>query len=183
MSSNKKIALVLDASAIINMRAIPLLSTESLNVIPSSIVDEIKDFSSKMRLETIFASNILKKYSVDEKYLNITKSKLKNIKSNIRLSEQDIDVLSLAYQLKTEFGINNVIILTDDYEIQNSGSQLGFSFKPITQPGIKKLVKWEIWCSNCNQQIKNDTNICEICTGTDFFYRVKRYKRIKKSNE
>ena len=50
------------------------------------------------------------------------------------LSDADIEVLALAYELKAT-------LFTDDYNLQNIARFLGLEFKTLKR-GIKKAIKW-----------------------------------------
>ncbi|KYK21603.1 nucleic acid-binding protein [Thermoplasmatales archaeon SG8-52-2] len=82
-----------------------------------------------------------------------------------RLSDTDIEILALALDLKKEKNCD-IIILTDDYSIQNVADGLNLKFETINQIGITKRFKWVYRCRGCGKIFKDSIKICPIC-GTE----------------
>ena len=83
------------------------------------------------------------------------------LKTGDRLSDADIEVLALALYFK-EKGFP-VIILTDDYGIQNTAHELGIKYQGLNQKGITKKFKW-IWrCQGCSKIFMERIDVCPIC--------------------
>jgi len=77
-----------------------------------------------------------------------------------RLSKADIEILALAADFCQE---KEVVILTDDYSIQNVAHVLHITFETVSQPGITKRFKWIYQCSGCRKKFKENIKICPIC--------------------
>ncbi|MCK5561560.1 MAG: nucleic acid-binding protein [Thermoplasmata archaeon] len=78
-----------------------------------------------------------------------------------RLSNTDIDVIALAVEL--ERTSEDVLILTDDYSIQNLTAELGLKFKPLTEKGITEKFRWKYKCTGCGREWEEPEDICPIC--------------------
>lgn len=91
-----------------------------------------------------------------------------------KLSEADIQLLSLAVQLKTE-GCNPQIV-TDDYCIQNVAKQLGVEFLALATKGIKRQLEWTRYCPACYKKYPSESKLkeCQIC-GTELKRKPKRH--------
>lgn len=70
--------------------------------------------------------------------------------------------MALALDL-SENDNNDVMILTDDYSIQNVASELKIKFETISQSGITKRFKWIYQCRGCGKKFKENISICPIC--------------------
>ena len=79
-----------------------------------------------------------------------------------RLSEADIEILALSFEI-SENEDKEVVILTDDYSIQNVANSLNIKFESINQSGITKTFKWTCRCRGCGKKFKENINICPIC--------------------
>ena len=79
-----------------------------------------------------------------------------------RLSTADIEILALALDFSKDDD-KQVIILTDDYSIQNVAYSLDISFQNISQKGITKKFKWLYRCPGCGKRFKESIKICPIC--------------------
>ena len=77
-----------------------------------------------------------------------------------RLSGTDKQILALALDLTKKY---SVIILTDDYSIQNVANKLGIDCESISQKGIIKNFKWGSKCSGCGKKFKENIKVCPIC--------------------
>lgn len=154
-----RIDYILDASAFIN--GFPL-DTDNNHTTPE-IASEIKDFKSKLLLETSIKEgrldiNETKKEFIDEVDEIISKSG-----DNLRLSNQDKSVIALALEF---FSKNkNIKVITDDYTIQNTLKMLDIPFSSILTYGIKEVYNWRKVCSGCKKEYDNDYLFedCEIC--------------------
>ncbi len=94
-----------------------------------------------------------------EVYLKI-RQKAEEIKHLPSLSEADLSVLALAlHHSKTE----HTTIVTDDYAIQNLASILNINFSPTMTRGIKKVVRWILYCPGCGTRHIENRLRCPSC--------------------
>ena len=161
---------VLDASAIIG----GFSSKKSQNFITATVISEIKDFKSKLYLESAIGNGsitIMEPESVDIKnVLNII------IKSGdvLRLSDVDKNLVALAFKLKREH--KNPLVVTDDYSMQNVLKIVGIPYRSVLTEGINGIYGWVKICKGCKKKYPPEYAFdeCEIC-GTRIIK-----KRIKK---
>ena len=80
-----------------------------------------------------------------------------NISGDIKkLSQADISIISLAYQLRRT-------LISDDYSILNVSNLLKIKTISLTNGGIVTLRKWKNFCKTCNKQYAPNIKECEIC--------------------
>jgi UPF0271 protein len=63
------------------------------------------------------------------------------------LSNADKQLLALALDFTQQ--AYHVILLSDDYSMQNVAKRLGIDFRPSNQVGIREIITWETYCSAC----------------------------------
>ncbi len=162
---------VLDASSIIG----GFSSKESQNFITASVISEIKDFKSKIYLESAIEDGditIMEPESVDIKNVREVIMKSGDI---LRLSDEDIDIVALAFKLKRNQ--KNPWVVTDDYSIQNVLKIVGIPYRSVITEGINEVYGWIKICKGCKKKYPPEYifDECEIC-GTRIIK-----KRIKNS--
>ncbi|MHA1754056.1 MAG: NOB1 family endonuclease [Candidatus Odinarchaeia archaeon] len=158
MKKNK--ALVIDTSGFIG-GFMPSLKTVKIFTVPS-VINEIE--SNIILKEIIF--NAINKGLIE--VLEPTKnSVLKVIEvSKItgdlsKLSKTDIDILALGLDLKHKY---EIVILSDDYAIQNTSLKIGLKFKNIREKGIRQLINWVKYCPGCYKTYEDNlTEYCDVC--------------------
>ena len=91
------------------------------------------------------------------------------------LSEADISILALALYYSKKGG---VVIVTDDYAVQNIAQVLNIRFTPTMSRGIRRLVRWVHYCSACSQVFGGNVRYCPIC-GTALKRKVGRSKEVR----
>lgn len=79
------------------------------------------------------------------------------------LSETDREVIALAVQRRE--GGDEVLILTDDYDIQNMARHMGIPYKPMAEKGIGRVFTWIIICKGCKKRFNEDykEKDCDVC--------------------
>ena len=161
---------VLDASAIIG----GFSSKESQNFITASVISEIKDFKSKLYLESAIEDGsitIREPESVDIKNVSDIIIKSGDV---LRLSDVDKNLVALAFKLKREH--KNPLVVTDDYSMQNVLKIVGMPYRSVLTEGINEIYGWVKICKGCKRKYPPEYvfDECEIC-GTRIIK-----KRIKK---
>lgn len=76
------------------------------------------------------------------------------------LSETDLDVISLAIEM------DDPLVLTDDFRIQNVLSHLNIEFRPAGEIGektIKEIWKWQYRCRGCGRYYEEKREECPVC--------------------
>lgn len=95
------------------------------------------------------------------------------------LSKPDQQLLALAIDLsKQNF---RVVVLTDDYSIQNVAQRLSIHFRSIGEHGIREIIQWETYCPGCGHKFRDHSrgDSCPIC-GTLLKRRGIRKHQIRK---
>ncbi len=162
---------VLDASAIIGGFSME----KSQNFTTASVISEIKDFKSKLYLESAIENGsivIMEPESIDIKNVSNTIIKSGDV---LRLSDVDKNLVALSFKLRREH--KNPLVVTDDYSMQNVLKIVGIPYRSILTDGINEIYGWVKICKGCKKKYPPEYvfDECEIC-GTRIIK-----KRIKKS--
>jgi UPF0271 protein len=155
---NKKNAHVLDTSAIIGK----YVSRDYPNFITSQVFNEVKDFKSRIFLETALNDGILTIMEPDSKSIGVVESAMSTSGDVLRLSEVDKGIAGLAVSLQNKY---DPIVFTDDYSLQNVLKILKIGSKSILTKGINDIYSWFLVCKGCKKEYPPDhkEKDCGIC--------------------
>lgn len=162
MNKNKKIYII-DTSAILSGKQ---LSFDNAQLITTINIEKELNPGGKDYKNFIYLKEnrlILKTPSKDS--LNQIKDIIQKTGDIDRLSYFDMEILAIALD-ETKQKNTEVVILTDDYSIQNAATYLKIKFNSINQDGITKKLKWISRCRGCGKKFKDSMRICPIC-GSD----------------
>lgn len=155
---------VIDTSGfIVDIRLPPT----SIVTVPA-VVDEIIDRNTKLRFDLLHDAGLLVDLPYKE-YKDIVRSTSISTGDETVLSDTDIDILAKALELSKR---STVILITDDYAVQNVAAILNIKYQPAATSGIKKKIKWELRCTGCGSVARSGTE-CPICASEIKRYRVK----------
>lgn len=170
---------VIDTSALYNHEQ---FTAEDIQLAIPPIIE--KEMYQKGLKDTIELLKVTKKLQV----LEPTTHSLKKVKATATqlgdlpsLSDPDQQLLALALDLKSQN--SHVVIITDDYSIQNVAKRLSLEFKSASTPGIREIINWEIYCPACGHKESKSSKeeICPIC-GTPLKRRAVHKKRIREKS-
>ena len=121
------------------------------------VVEEVKDPESKLLLESLISAGKVRVLIPSKESVEFVRAKALETGELDELSEADIELLALAYEL-------NTTIFTDDYNLQNIAKTLGIKFKTLKK-GIKRVIRWRYVCIGCNRKFKREPpgSICPEC--------------------
>lgn len=143
---------VLDTSAILSGKD---FSLEHELYSSPKILEELKHGRMKRRLDYLMESG-LKVVEPSSKATEKVKKCASETGDLARVSEADIEVLSLALELEC-------VLLTDDYSIQNIASKLNVKYQGIAQEGIKVTINWKYRCRGCGRYWEKMHDSCPVC--------------------
>ena len=164
-----EICYVLDASAFIN--GFEITSKRSFTV--PEITAEIKDFESRLKFDNAVNEGLLTITDVPQRYVDEVDEIISKSGDVLRLSSQDIKLISLACMLSDEG--KNVKVISDDYSIQNTLKIMDIPYSGVMTKGIKEIYNWKKICEGCKKEYGEDYPFddCEICGSKIFKKRIK----------
>jgi len=107
------------------------------------VVEEVKDPESRLFLESLISAGKVKVLVPSKESVEAVMEAARKTGELNELSEADVEVLALAYELKAT-------LLTDDYNLQNIAKTLGIAFKTLKR-GIKRVIRWNYVCIGCGK--------------------------------
>jgi UPF0271 protein len=162
----KKRLYLIDTSAILTGK--PLVFPHATMVTTPAIENELKPGGRDyQRFQLLKEKGLILMQSSKMTQTEIVNA-AKLLGEKTRLSPADISLLSLAKELHKQSDYD-IIVLSDDYSIQNLAKHLKIPFSSVSQKGITKKFKWTSRCPGCGKQFPEITQICPICgTKTQF---------------
>jgi len=152
---------VIDSSVIFLRKAV----YDNMVTIPE-VVSEIIDENSRL----YFSVKSLRVESASEESMKVVLETARSTGDIHKLSETDVKLLAKALD-ELKMG-NDVVLVTDDYAIQNVAMKLGINFEGVIQRKISKGYKWVKVCRGCGRKVKGD--VCPVCGSEAVIRRVKR---------
>ena len=121
------------------------------------VIEEVKDPESRLLLESLISAGKVKVMVPSKDSIEKIKEKALETGELGELSDADIEILALAYELKGE-------LFTDDYNLQNIATLLGLKFRTLKK-GIKKVIKWRYVCVGCGRKFETQPpdDVCPDC--------------------
>lgn len=153
---------IIDTSAILSGK--PLDFKNSKIVTTQGVSDELKPGGRYYRYFQFLKEKGLTILLPSSKSIKHIKNLIEKTGDLDRLSNADIEILSLAYELKKDN--KEPVIFTDDFSIQNVAEYLKIRYENINQLKITKKFKWIYRCRGCGRTFKDNIKICPIC-GTE----------------
>ncbi len=138
------------------------------------VVEEVKDPESKLFLEGLISAGKVRVLAPSRESIEAVKDAAKKTGELNELSEADVEVLALAYELKG-------VLFTDDYNLQNIAKTLGIEFRTLKR-GIKRVIRWNYVCIGCGKRFREmpPEGICPDCGSPVRLIPRKRRKRKKR---
>lgn len=160
---------VLDASAFIN--GFKMDSNNNFTV--PEITGEIKDFKSRLVFDTALEEGKLIIQDVPATYVREVGEIISVSGDVLRLSNPDKKLIALAYMLFDKG--NDVMVVSDDYTIQNTLKIMDIPYSGIITDGIKGIYNWKKVCEGCKKEYDENYPFddCEICGSKIFKKRIK----------
>lgn len=126
-----------------------------------SAVEEVVDRENRIALLEAIEAGLLEVGKPDEESYQRVIEEAKRIGEISRLSKTDLEVASLALKLSSH---GRVIVVTDDYSLQNLLLHLKISFKPLRTKGITAAREYEEYCPTCGYVPgRPGENKCPFC--------------------
>ncbi|MDI6719787.1 MAG: nucleotide-binding protein [Methanomicrobiales archaeon] len=140
---------VLDASAF--FRDLP--PSGEARVTAPSVVGEIRDIGSRLRLERMLAEGLQVRDPSPAALAAVADAAVRSGDAGV-LSPPDRDILALALE-------TGGVLCTDDFAVQNVARTLGVAVRPIQQRAARHL-RWRFRCTGCGRYFREE-GVCPIC--------------------
>jgi UPF0271 protein len=166
---------VIDTSALYHHQQ---FAAEDIQLATTPLLEkEMHQKGLKETLDLLVATNKLRIIEPTPHSLEKVISTAKDLGDFPSLSEPDQQLLALALDFTSQD--YHVIVVTDDYAIQNVAQRLGLEFKSISTSGIREIINWEIYCKACGHKEPPSTteDTCPVC-GTSLKRRALRKQQI-----
>lgn len=124
------------------------------------VEDEIRSEDARLRYDIAKAEG-LRVEAVEAGYLESIKEEASQTRDIEKLSQTDLGILSKALEYRVQFG-DDVILITDDFAVQNIAVRLGIAVLPVAQRVIRDQIVWQKQCVGCFRHFK-DGDECPVC--------------------
>ena len=161
--------LIIDATAFIagfNFNLLLGTHPETKMITTPNVFDEAsKHTASEALLLSFQEQGMLEIRSPEEQLVKQVNEAARTMGDLKSLSENDRQLIALALEMKTTHPQDSVQLMSDDYSVQNTCSRLKIACLRLKKAGIKKAIRWEIYCPDCFMTYSADLfgQECERC--------------------
>ncbi len=163
--------LVIDNTALVSGFNLNLAVTQNPGIELYMTEDVHAEAEKNPRSATIMqiaeGQGILRVREPDPDTMDLVKEVSRKSGDSGALSHPDMSLIALAHDLRTQFPGRHVVLMSDDYSIQNTSA---FFIPPIetfsySKAGIKNKIRWQIYCPYCKKRYAPDQlgALCPDC--------------------
>ncbi|MFO8050171.1 MAG: NOB1 family endonuclease [Thermoplasmatota archaeon] len=153
------VSIILDASAFLSGKFTSLPRGYETVITTSYVEEEVRRGAPARSLENLLSAGLKVKDPASVGNAERAAERTGDIEL---LSKADISIIALALELE------NVLVVTDDFRVQNVLKDMGIRFEPAGELGgrtINDVWKWTYRCSGCGRYFDEPgkKDICPVC--------------------
>lgn len=153
---------IYDTSAII--RGILNFKSFSCAYTTHSVLRELKKrHTNYAKVIALIEANILEVLSPSKIFVEKVKEKAMQLGELGKISSTDLEIIALAMSFRSRE--EDILVITNDFAIQNILSHLNIKYKSIGQREIREPRKYVYECKNCHSKYETKYNFCPKCGG------------------
>jgi UPF0271 protein len=149
-------------------------TAHELYVTEGVLAEARRKADTENRVMAYLEAGRVKMIDVPGKDLDVVSDRAQKIGEIGKLSDVDLGVAAAALGLSRAG--REVVVLTDDYALQNLLSTLGIEFGRLTQRGIVKQVVYRYRCTACGRLLRRASATCPDCGSRVVRVRLKERK-------
>ena len=180
---NKIDIIILDNTAFVsgfNLNLVTIQNPEIQMFITMSIYEEAqRNPRAKRIIEIAEAQNILRIQDPSIHSINTVIERATSTGDIGALSDPDQSIIALCVDLKDQFVEKTIVLMSDDYSVQNTSVALNIPIFKLHKKGIKKKINWEVYCPQCFK-IFQPTELGHDCDHCGAQLKRRRYKGKRK---
>lgn len=146
---------VLDTTVFAEKQASKFVGSACVTVL--EVAEELKSLDAKIEFDRL--QHAISIIEPEKEFVAKVEAIVK--KTNDKVSQTDKKVVALALHFKSKK--KEVVLVSDDYSVQNLAKTLGIQIKPLSQKGIKQTLEWKRKCKACGREILGNAEECAIC--------------------
>ncbi|WP_228546789.1 NOB1 family endonuclease [Hyperthermus butylicus] len=151
---------VLDTTAFIARW--PLYAPRGRMYTTSLVLGEVRDPSSREGLELALSLGRVEVRDPSPGSIRRVEKLAARHGLHVSLSRTDLSVLALALELAGEG--RRVVVVTDDYSVQNLAALLGLEYRSLRTRGISRVEDYEAVCPACGYRSRRPgERVCPVC--------------------
>ncbi len=144
-------------------------------VLSTLILNELKDNVSKLIFDGF--NNLITVLEAKRKYMRKVEKLASEYGGKQVLSKADVSVLAIALELRERYN-RGVIIITEDYDIQNLSEALSIEYSSVQGKKIKRVLIFYKKCKACGRVYSGDLDSCPDCGSREFEIIVRKSKKL-----
>ncbi len=163
---------LLDSSAVLNDFGFQF-SPEHNYITTPLVIDEFKDMRSRHLMENALQHGLLRIQESKQKTIDYVEEKVAE-KGFTRLSKPDLSLIALGLDLKKHG--KKLLLVSDDYSVQNFCSLLKIPFQDAMRGKISQEISFSLLCPACGKAfpVSSREKKCPVCGS---FLRRKRQEK------
>jgi len=128
----------------------------------SLVVEEVRDQASREGLELALGLGRLEVRDPSLEALKRAAREAARAGLHTSLSRTDLSVAALALELHQQG--HRVVVVTDDYALQNLVARLGLEYRPLRTRGITRVESYRVQCPACGYTPRRSgERVCPVC--------------------
>ncbi|NHV07399.1 MAG: NOB1 family endonuclease [Thaumarchaeota archaeon] len=129
-----------------------------------SVLRELKKRNANYtKVVALIEANILEVLSPSKKVIEIVKEKAAQLGELGKISSTDLEIIALAMSFRNKE--EDILVVTNDFAIQNILSHLNIKYKSIGQREIREPREYVYECKNCHSRYETKYSFCPKCGG------------------
>lgn len=156
MVTLKKVEKILILDSTVFLEGYARLFTDKQIVTTNHVLEEVRSGKAQIELDLLLKSGLAIK---DPKHESVEEVLARREKTQDKMSRADISIVALALEFKSAG--KPIVVVSDDYAVQNLCRSFGIEFLSVSKPGITKEFIWLRRCTGCGRF--TDKENCPVC--------------------